>query len=264
MIARTTITSTSVNPCSPERREPSRVTVSEATTNGANCTLTMGLRRSSKSRFMMTYPSFYKCQSFPAPDNISPPEPGEFVNSEAVESSAQWMTTGRYTARFASTTARSIRKCLAHNLDRHRHAASATSNSRIVSSQQSPSDQGFTVLEVVVALAIFTLSLTVLFSVITESLRNTANAEALSRAGMIAQSILSQVGNEIPVREANMTGETTDGFHWRLRMKAYAPVETEQISIGIYHVVAEVQGSGLKTQSVILNTLRFGPKEVRR
>ncbi|MES5484938.1 hypothetical protein QMZ05_19445, partial [Bradyrhizobium sp. INPA03-11B] len=56
-------------------------------------------------------------------------------------------------------------------------------------------------IEVVVALAIFALSLTVLFSTIADALSNTASAEALSRAGILAQSVLNRVGRDITIQK---------------------------------------------------------------
>src|SRR5260370_3718660 len=82
-------------------------------------------------------------------------------------------------------------------------------------------DAGFTVVEVVMALTILALALGVLLNVMSNSIRQTGQAETAAEAGSLAQSLLAKIGTELPLRDGQITGQSDRGFRWRVQIDAY-------------------------------------------
>ena len=127
-------------------------------------------------------------------------------------------------------------------------------------------EAGFTVIEIIVALAILALSLSVLFGVISDGLLRTNQAAKMEQAVSLAQSLLAKVGTELPVRQGLVAGEFAEGFRWNLRLEPYDDiVDPQQWPLGAYKVSAEIfWGDRLREDSITVNTLRLGPKEAAR
>jgi general secretion pathway protein I len=123
-------------------------------------------------------------------------------------------------------------------------------------------EAGFTVVEVVVALTILALALAVLLDVISNSIRQTGQAETVAEAGSLAQSLLAKTGTELPLRDGQITGQSDHGFHWRVQINAYGDgTDRREWPVAAHQVLAEVTWTdGLQDRSVVLSTLRLGPK----
>lgn len=121
------------------------------------------------------------------------------------------------------------------------------------------SQGGITTVEMVVALAILSLSLGVLFNVISLSLINTSKAEALLRALLLAQSMLSRVGVDIPLEAGEIRGRSEQELDWRLQTDLYGG-ESGIARLSVYRVIVEVRSTAFN-QSVTLQTLRLRQKE---
>jgi general secretion pathway protein I len=124
-------------------------------------------------------------------------------------------------------------------------------------------DDGFTLVEVVVAIAILALMAGVIFRVNSDSIRNIHRADALADASALAQSLIAKVGTEIPLREGETRGRSGTGLQWRVQMKRYGDAtDRAQWPVAAYTVMAEVTlRDSPDTQPVALMTLRLGPKE---
>ena len=124
-------------------------------------------------------------------------------------------------------------------------------------------DDGFTLVEVVVAIAILALMAGVIFRVNSDSIRNIHRANALTNAGALAQSLIAKVGTEIPLREGETRGQSGAGLQWRVQMKRYGDAtDRAQWPLAAYTVMAEViSRDGADGRPVALMTLRLGPKE---
>ena len=124
-------------------------------------------------------------------------------------------------------------------------------------------DRGFTLVEVVVAIAILALMAGIIFRVNFDSIRNVHRADALANASMLAQSLIAKVGTELPLREGETRGQSGAGLQWRVQMKRYGDAaDRAQWPLAAYTVTAEVTlRDGPDTQPVALMTLRLGPKE---
>jgi general secretion pathway protein I len=128
------------------------------------------------------------------------------------------------------------------------------------------SEAGFTVVEVVVAVTILALALGVLLNVMSNSIRQTGQAESVAEAGSLAQSLLAKIGTELPLRDGQITGQSDRGFRWRVRINAYGDgIDRREWRVAAHQVFAEVVwNDGLQERSVALTTLRLGPKEATR
>jgi general secretion pathway protein I len=123
-------------------------------------------------------------------------------------------------------------------------------------------EAGFTLVEVVVALAILALSLAVLLGVISNGIRQSDRADKLAQAGSLAQSLLARVGStDLPIQLGQTAGSFPDGFRWRVHMQPYTDAaDPDNSSIVAYAVSVEVLwGDSAEEQSVALNTLRLAP-----
>jgi general secretion pathway protein I len=122
-------------------------------------------------------------------------------------------------------------------------------------------DAGFTLLEVIVALAILALSLGVIFQTVSNAIGRTAQSEAFTHARLLAQSLLAQVGHEIPAGAAEMTGEDGQGRRWRLQQTPYGDQDDRaHRRVSVVEVSAEVLwGHGTSAHSMTLTTLRLAP-----
>jgi general secretion pathway protein I len=127
-------------------------------------------------------------------------------------------------------------------------------------------DRGFTLVEVVVAIAILAAMAGVIFRVNSDSIRNIRRADALADANALAQSLIAEVGAEIPLHEGEVRGQSGTGLQWRVQMKRYGDAtDRAQWPLSAYTVMAEVTfRSNPDIQPVAPMTLRLGPKEATR
>lgn len=127
-------------------------------------------------------------------------------------------------------------------------------------------EAGFTVVEVVIALTILALALSVLLNVMSNSIRQTGQAETAAEAGSLAQSLLAKIGTELPLRSGQITGQSDRGFRWRVQIDPYGEgTDRREWPIAAHQVLSEVVWSdGLQQRSLVLTTLRLGPKEATR
>jgi general secretion pathway protein I len=128
------------------------------------------------------------------------------------------------------------------------------------------SQDGFTLVEIIVALAILALCLSVLLPTISDALWHTSEAEAQAEAASMARSLLAQAGGTVPLREGEAAGQLDNGFRWRLRMEGYGGGANLQVlPIRAYRVMAEVLWNDARRErSVVLTTLRVGANETTR
>jgi general secretion pathway protein I len=122
------------------------------------------------------------------------------------------------------------------------------------------SQDGFTLIEIIVALAILSLSLGFLLNSISTSIRRVDQAGRIAEAGSLAQSLLARVGPELPLTQGETTGDFGNGFRWHLTIEGYCDRAAGlQLPVGAYRVSVEILwNDGVGVQSVVLRTLRVG------
>jgi len=124
---------------------------------------------------------------------------------------------------------------------------------------------GFTLLEVVIALAIAGLALVGLFRAGSGGLFAVDTAARAEEAVQRAQSHLAAVGRDASMTEGEFTGEDGGGYRWRLRVR---PLSVRQApgqnsgslaSTTLYEVEVAISWPAHSGErSVVLRTLRLG------
>lgn len=119
---------------------------------------------------------------------------------------------------------------------------------------------GFSLLEVLVAFAILSVSLGVLLQVFATGLRNAGVSDDYTQAALYAESILAAIGREAPLSEGVHSGPINDRFSWRSTVDAYTEgmPNSENVPVHGYRVRVEVFWQGMvQARSVRLETLRL-------
>jgi general secretion pathway protein I len=124
--------------------------------------------------------------------------------------------------------------------------------------------RGFSLLEVLVAFVILSISLSVLLQVFATGLRNAGLADDYTRAVLYAESILAAIGREVPLAEGERSGPVNDQFSWRSTVSTFTEglPDPQKARVRAYRVSVEVYWPGrVQSRSVILETLRLAPVE---
>lgn len=120
---------------------------------------------------------------------------------------------------------------------------------------------GFSLLEVLVAFAILSISLGVLYQAFSNSLRNVAAVDHYSRAMIIAESRLAEAVSETPIREGTEQGEVDDYYRWEVTVNLYEEAEEKLArnkQFEPYQITVEVSWGERQRQRVYqLSTLRL-------
>lgn len=80
---------------------------------------------------------------------------------------------------------------------------------------------GFTLIEVLVALVILSISLTIILGVFSVGLREERIAEDRQKATLLAESKLNSIGLEIPLQIGKFEGRFDDRFRWYVSVAPY-------------------------------------------
>src|SRR6266567_5239046 len=126
-------------------------------------------------------------------------------------------------------------------------------------------EDGFTLLEVVVALAIAAFALVGLFQAASSGLFAADAAVWVEEAVQRAQSHLAAIGRDVALVQGEFTDDDGGGYHWRLRVQ---PVASRQVQSAdgvsaAYATLFDVEvaiswPSRNGDRSVVLRTLRLG------
>jgi general secretion pathway protein I len=122
---------------------------------------------------------------------------------------------------------------------------------------------GFSLLEVLVAFAILSISLGVLMQIFSQASRTTVVSSQYSRAASLAESKLNAVGSAIPLEEGTFVGDPEGGIAWEI---AIVPVELgaefgAEPPVTPYRVNATaLWQDGAQARSLTLSTLRLGER----
>lgn len=121
-------------------------------------------------------------------------------------------------------------------------------------------EEGFTLLEVLVAFAVLALTMGVLIEVFSQAIGNTIQSGAYSRAAALAEARLGAVGTDIPLQPGTYNGQPEDGMAWQVVIAPYDLGESGwQAPLQPYLVTATAGWGGSDhTREVSLSTLRLG------
>ncbi|HEY5337640.1 MAG TPA: type II secretion system protein [Rhizomicrobium sp.] len=123
-------------------------------------------------------------------------------------------------------------------------------------------DGGFTLLEVLVALAILGMSLAVLLGVFSQALNRTRENQRRADAYSLAQTLLLQTETALPSTLKDRTGASGSGLHWTVRFQDYGGAQDranwQQRAVRISTLVRWDDHG--RDRSASLSTLRLLPK----
>jgi len=122
---------------------------------------------------------------------------------------------------------------------------------------------GYTLIEVLVALMVMVLSLTVLFRIFSSGLRNISEAADYTRAVLVAETQLASAGTGEALEVGRTQGKEGDRFRWTRIVSDYFPYsDGGQITLPVsaFHitVIVEWLHSGHRRR-INLSSIRLGP-----
>ena len=82
-------------------------------------------------------------------------------------------------------------------------------------------NRGFTLLELLLAFLVFALSFATVLQILSGSMRNTVRAREYTEAALTAQSVMEQVGVEIPIEAGIATEGDSGDYRWYLEIFPY-------------------------------------------
>jgi len=121
--------------------------------------------------------------------------------------------------------------------------------------------QGYSLVEVLVAFVILAMSLTVLFRIFSSGLRNVDVSADYSRAVLVAEERMTAPGRGDDLRPGVSSGVVADRYHWTrnisdYRVEAYDPMRDS--GVAAFRIEVEVLWeSGRNERRVALSTIRL-------
>lgn len=120
---------------------------------------------------------------------------------------------------------------------------------------------GFTLIEVLVALTILSISLAVLMQIMAANLNQLRESSDEATAISLTQSLLDQLGTSIPIRLGESSGDFGNGFVWRVRVEPYGNAADQRAwPVRPVVVAASTLWNG-ERRSLMLTSVRLLPKD---
>jgi len=130
-----------------------------------------------------------------------------------------------------------------------------------------PDQQGFSLLEILIAFSILAVSLGIILKIFSGGLNNAVTAEDYTVAVQIAESLIAKTGSEIPVKPFQDAGNTNNKYRWRLSISPYTVVSEKtdfsKIPIELYRINVDVSwNDGTEDDRLLhLTTLKLAAKD---
>ena len=125
--------------------------------------------------------------------------------------------------------------------------------------------QGFSLIEILVAFMILAMSLTVIYRIFSGGLRNVALSEDYARAVLVAESQLAAIGISEPLVRGVSSGEWGERFRWQRVVEQYQPWEQDKelsTQLLAYSVTVNVDWEHAgRSRQVSLSSVRLKPVE---
>lgn len=125
--------------------------------------------------------------------------------------------------------------------------------------------QGMTLIEVLVAFVVLSLTMAVIMQIFSGGMRNARLAESYSRAVFLAESKMAAVGLERPLVFGEESGQAGEDMQWRVSV---TPAEedpatnTQLLPVRLYQVrVTASWGENDRERKFELLSLRLGPRQ---
>ena len=109
--------------------------------------------------------------------------------------------------------------------------------------------RGFTLLELLLAFVVFALSFATVLEILSGSMRNTVRARHNSEAALTAQSLMDQVGLEIPLQNGYAANGESGDYAWELEVFDYSSTGENSHSVEL----AELTGIDLLQVDLVIS-----------
>lgn len=116
-------------------------------------------------------------------------------------------------------------------------------------------NQGFTLIEVVIALAILALASAVLYESFGWSLRRTAVLKNQEAAWATAQSLLAQIRSRQMLQLGSEQGRTPEGLDWAANIQAHDLASDQYSQVRAFDVTISVSWGARPAQQVVLRSI---------
>lgn len=127
-------------------------------------------------------------------------------------------------------------------------------------------NQGFSLLEVLVAFVVMGLVIGTLLQLYGTAMRSVALSDEMSYALLAAESQLARVGRDIKVEKGSESGTLDKSdYRWRVDMEPIELMEDQDsfsLSVEPFRIVVTIEwASDQKQRSYILSSIRFGERK---
>lgn len=117
--------------------------------------------------------------------------------------------------------------------------------------------QGFSLLEILIAFSILAVSLSILLNIFAVGVTTASVAEDYTTAVEIAESLMAKTGIETPLQAGQIEGVQHNKYHWQVLVQPFElasePVDNTTLSAALFKVSVTVSwGDGRKIKLVTL------------
>ena len=119
--------------------------------------------------------------------------------------------------------------------------------------------QGFSLLEILVAFSILAISLGILLKIFSSGVNTAVIAENYTVATQIAESLMAKTGIETPLTEGERSGVEDETYHWQVNVSQLSPDVFEEgvmIELMAVQVIVDWGEDNQDNRSIELNTVR--------
>lgn len=119
--------------------------------------------------------------------------------------------------------------------------------------------QGFSLLEILVAFSILAVSLGILLKIFSSGVNTAVIAEKYTVATQIAESLMAKTGVETALVEGETMGVENEIYHWQVKINKLPPVMDEEELADTMMAVEVIVNWGedeINKRSITLNTVR--------
>jgi type II secretion system protein I len=121
-------------------------------------------------------------------------------------------------------------------------------------------DAGFTLLEVLIALAIFAMAAQAIIWIFAEQSAGIVRAERMQQATALARNTFDRLGHDLPLRDGMQDGDGGNGLHWQMRIAPYqgASAARDAAPVRLYSIELAVLDKRDERRLLNLNAVRLG------
>lgn len=122
---------------------------------------------------------------------------------------------------------------------------------------------GFTLLEVLVAMALLSISLAAIFELFSANIRGIAKSDDYSHAVIMAESKMRKILDDDKLKESAWTESTDDGYRLDAVVSGTASERTENLQVKLFEInltVSWIKDS--KNRSFNLKTVKMANKQI--